>query len=41
MIGQPLLYLLVLGKGLAASMSLNGAPPGVGYLRFMYPGSSG
>ncbi len=40
MIGQPLLYLLVLGKGINAGMTLNGAP-GVGYISFMYPGIIG
>lgn len=38
MIGQPLLYLLILGKGITAGMSLNNVPGGVDYLRFMYPG---
>ncbi len=41
MVGQPLLYLLILGKGITASMSLNGAPGGMDYLRFMYPGIIG
>lgn len=38
MIGQPLLYLLIVGNGITASMSLNGAPGGLDYLKFMYPG---
>jgi ABC-2 type transport system permease protein len=41
MIGQPLLYLLILGKGITASMSLNGAPGGMDYIKFMYPGIIG
>ena len=40
MIGQPLLYLLVLGKGITAGMSLNGAA-NVDYISFMYPGIIG
>ena len=40
MIGQPLLYLLVLGKGIASGMTLKGAPS-VNYLTFMYPGIIG
>lgn len=38
MIGQPLLYLLIVGKGITSGMSLNGAPGGIDYLKFMYPG---
>jgi ABC-2 type transport system permease protein len=41
MIGQPLLYLLIVGKGISASMSINGAPGGIDYLKFMYPGILG
>lgn len=41
MIGQPLLYLLIVGKGLTSSMSLNNAPEGIDYLMFMYPGIIG
>jgi ABC-2 type transport system permease protein len=41
MLAQPLLYLLVMGKGLSAAMGLKGAPPGVDYLQFMYPGILG
>ena len=37
MIGQPLLYLLILGPGIASGLTLNQAP-GVGYLQFMFPG---
>ena len=40
MIGQPLLYLLILGKGINAGLRLNTAGD-VGYLRFMYPGVIG
>jgi ABC-2 type transport system permease protein len=41
MIGQPLLYLLIVGQGIASGLSLNGAPGGMGYLTFMYPGILG
>ncbi|MBU6428771.1 MAG: ABC transporter permease [Cyanobacteria bacterium REEB65] len=41
MIGQPLLYLLIVGQGIAASMTLNRTPAGLGYLKFMYPGILG
>jgi ABC-2 type transport system permease protein len=40
MIGQPLLYLLILGQGIAYGMTLNRAP-GVSYLQFMFPGILG
>jgi ABC-2 type transport system permease protein len=40
MIGQPLLYLLVLGTGISAGMTLNGAE-NIDYLKFMYPGVIG
>jgi ABC-2 type transport system permease protein len=40
MIGQPLLYLLILGQGIASGLSINRAP-GVGYLQFMFPGILG
>ncbi len=40
MIGQPLLYLLILGQGIASGLTLNRAP-GVGYLQFMFPGILG
>lgn len=40
MIGQPLLYLLVLGKGITGTMSLNHASH-VEYVKFMYPGIIG
>jgi ABC-2 type transport system permease protein len=39
-ISQPLLYLLIVGQGIASGLSLNQAP-GVGYLLFMYPGIIG
>ncbi|MFZ5754544.1 MAG: ABC transporter permease [Bacillota bacterium] len=41
MIGQPLLYLLIMGNGLSAALRLNDAPPGFSYLEFMYPGIIG
>jgi ABC-2 type transport system permease protein len=41
MIGQPLLYLLILGQGIASGLTLNRAPGAVGYLQFMYPGILG
>ncbi len=41
MIGQPLLYLLIVGQGIASGLSLNRAPSGIGYLLFMYPGILG
>ena len=41
MIGQPLLYLLIVGQGIASGLTLNRAPAGVGYLQFMYPGIIG
>jgi ABC-2 type transport system permease protein len=40
MVGQPLLYLLILGRGITAGMRLNGAS-NVDYLKFMYPGIIG
>jgi ABC-2 type transport system permease protein len=40
MIGQPLLYLLIVGQGIASGLTLNSAP-GMGYLLFMYPGILG
>ncbi len=41
MIGQPLLYLLIVGQGIASGLTLNRAPSGVGYLLFIYPGIIG
>ena len=42
MIGQPLLYLLIVGQGIASGLSLNASQDGkVGYLTFMYPGILG
>src|SRR5437588_3639595 len=41
MIGQPLLYLLIVGQGIASGMSLNRAPGGIDYLQYMYPGIIG
>jgi ABC-2 type transport system permease protein len=40
MAGQPLLYLLILGQGIASGLTINQAP-GVGYLQFMFPGILG
>jgi ABC-2 type transport system permease protein len=40
MIGQPLLYLLIVGQGIASGLSLNRAG-GIGYLQFYYPGILG
>jgi len=40
MIGQPLLYLLILGQGIASGLTINRAP-GVDYLQFMFPGILG
>ena len=41
MIGQPLIYLLIVGQGIASGLSLKSAPGGLGYLLFMYPGILG
>jgi len=41
MIGQPLLYLLIVGQGIAAGMSLRSGQDSVGYMQFMYPGILG
>jgi ABC-2 type transport system permease protein len=41
MVGQPLLYLLIVGQGIASGLTLNKAPSGVGYLLFIYPGIIG
>lgn len=40
MIGQPLLYLLIVGQGIAGGLDLKDAP-GVNYLQFYYPGILG
>jgi ABC-2 type transport system permease protein len=40
-LAQPLLYLLIVGQGIASGLSLKGAPGRVGYLQFMYPGILG
>ena len=41
-LAQPLLYLLVFGVGLSASLGSGlGLPPGVTYLQYMYPGVLG
>ena len=41
MIGQPLMYLLIVGQGIASGLTLNRSPGGVGYLLFLYPGILG
>lgn len=41
MLGQPLLYLAIVGNGFAASFRLPYTPPGFSYLKFMYPGIIG
>ncbi|MFZ5642011.1 MAG: ABC transporter permease [Bacillota bacterium] len=41
MLGQPLLYLLIVGTGLSASFRMTSAPQGFSYLEFMYPGIIG
>ena len=41
LIGQPLLYLLLVGQGIASGLTLNQAPSGVGYMLFIYPGIIG
>lgn len=41
MLGQPLMYLLIVGNGLAATFRLPAAPEGFSYLEFMYPGIIG
>ncbi|MCL5935289.1 MAG: ABC transporter permease [Firmicutes bacterium] len=41
MLGQPLLYLLIMGTGLSASFRMPAAPLGFNYLEFMYPGIIG
>ena len=41
MIGQPLLYLLIMGNGIAASLKFSASGRDVGYLLFMYPGIIG
>lgn len=41
MFGQPLLYLLIVGNGLAATFIIPGAPEGFNYVHFMFPGIIG
>jgi ABC-2 type transport system permease protein len=41
MIGQPLLYLLIVGQGIASGLKLNQGGGEVGYLQFYYPGILG
>ncbi|SMB90303.1 ABC-2 type transport system permease protein [Thermanaeromonas toyohensis ToBE] len=40
MLGQPLIYFLIVGQGISSAMGFRGAPPGlnISYLQFMYPG---
>jgi ABC-2 type transport system permease protein len=38
MIGQPLLYLLIVGQGIASGLTLNRGGGQVDYLKFIYPG---
>ncbi|HEY4002160.1 MAG TPA: ABC transporter permease [Candidatus Xenobia bacterium] len=40
MVGQPVLYLLILGPGIASGLTINRAP-NVSYLQFMFPGIVG
>jgi len=41
MLGQPLLYLLIVGNGLSSTFRIPAAPSGFSYLEFMYPGIIG
>jgi ABC-2 type transport system permease protein len=41
MLGQPLLYLLIVGQGIASGLTLNAAPRGINYMMFLYPGILG
>jgi len=41
MLGQPLLYLLIIGNGLSYSFRMASAPQSFNYLEFMYPGIIG
>jgi ABC-2 type transport system permease protein len=41
MIAQPLMYLLIVGQGIASGLNLKGGAGSVGYLLFMYPGILG
>lgn len=41
MLGQPLLYLLIMGNGLASTFKIPGSPPGFSYIQFIYPGIIG
>ncbi|MFZ5649574.1 MAG: ABC transporter permease [Bacillota bacterium] len=41
MLGQPMLYLLIMGTGLSASFRVASAPAGFSYLEFIYPGIIG
>ena len=39
MLAQPILYLLIVGVGITSGMTLNHAPGGLNYLKFIYPGT--
>src|SRR3954447_9900105 len=41
MIGQPLLYLLIVGQGIASGLTLNRGAGEVDYLKFIFPGILG
>jgi ABC-2 type transport system permease protein len=41
MIGQPLLYLLIVGVGIRSGMQFSGSSGGIDYLKYMYPGIIG
>src|SRR6516164_4246447 len=41
MIGQPLLYLLIVGVGIRSGMQFSGSSGGIDYLKYMYPGILG
>ncbi len=41
LLGQPVMYLLIMGTGLSASFRMDWAPEGFSYLEFMYPGIIG
>lgn len=41
LLGQPLLYLFIVGHGISAGLRFAAAPPGVSYIQFMYPGIIG
>src|SRR5437588_5419791 len=41
MIGQPLLYLLIVGQGIASGLTLNRGGGELDYVKFIYPGILG